>query len=92
MIRLKAVLTVGSSGRADVLVGDPTVSEVHCLICQHRVDPRRGAGREGWFLYDLHSKNGTWLNGARITRPNELRQGDCIQMGRTHLFVVLLAR
>lgn len=42
-------------------------------------------GLEGWFLRDVESKNGTFLNGARVASRRLLRDGDRIQIGDTRL-------
>lgn len=36
-----------------------------------------------WLLEDLHSSNGTFLNGQRVVGPTELRHGDQIKVGST---------
>ncbi len=38
-----------------------------------------------WLLVDLNSSNGTYLNGQRIVRPEELKHGDQIKIGGTLL-------
>ena len=38
-----------------------------------------------WILSDLHSSNGTYLNGQRIVTPTELKHGDQIRVGSTLL-------
>jgi len=48
------------------------------LSRQHLVFERSG---DGWLIRDLGSKNGTLLNGARITSPQTLRPGDRITAG-----------
>lgn len=35
----------------------------------------------GWFVRDLGSHNGTFLNGTRVERSSALRDGDCIGIG-----------
>lgn len=40
---------------------------------------------EGWFCRDVDSKNGTFLNGARVSSRRLLRDGDRIQIGDTRL-------
>ena len=32
-------------------------------------------------ISDLHSRNGTWVNGARIVTPGVLQSGDTVQLG-----------
>ncbi len=38
-----------------------------------------------WILEDLHSSNGTYLNGQRVLGPTTLRHGDQIKVGSTLL-------
>ncbi len=84
------VLTGGSSGRqfkiekgqavigrvpnAEIRLEDDGISRSHARI-------RAETGR-AW-VEDLASRNGTFVNGHRITAPVELREGDKIQIGRT---------
>jgi pSer/pThr/pTyr-binding forkhead associated (FHA) protein len=41
-----------------------------------------------WYVKDLGSTNGTWLNGRRITAPQRLKKGDKIKIGHTVVTVV----
>jgi hypothetical protein len=41
-----------------------------------------------WFIEDLDSANGTWLNGRRVHAPQHLKRRDKIKMGHTVLTVV----
>jgi pSer/pThr/pTyr-binding forkhead associated (FHA) protein/S1-C subfamily serine protease len=36
-----------------------------------------------WFLADLSSKNGTFLNGKRVSTPAAVKQGDVIRLGES---------
>jgi pSer/pThr/pTyr-binding forkhead associated (FHA) protein len=36
-----------------------------------------------FFVEDMGSTNGTYVNGRRISYPTELRQGDRIKIGKT---------
>jgi hypothetical protein len=40
-------------------------------------------------LCDLESRNGTYLNGTRIQRPEPVRDRDCVQVGLTEIRVYL---
>mgnify|MGYP002638917469 CR=1 FL=1 len=71
-------VVLGRDEAADVQLGDPRVSRRHAEI-------RPGDGRS-WILQDLDSTNQTFLNGQRI-RQSELREGDEIILGDTHLSV-----
>jgi hypothetical protein len=41
-----------------------------------------------WYVEDLGSTNGTWLNGRRIHSPQRLKKGDKIRIGHTVVTVV----
>lgn len=41
-----------------------------------------------WYVKDLGSTNGTWLNGRRIYASQRLKKGDKIRIGRTVITVV----
>ena len=41
-----------------------------------------------WILRDLESRNGTLVSGERVTKDYELRPGDIIQIGNSHLAFV----
>ena len=72
-----APLTVGRSGDNDVeLVGDGFASARHA-----RFQPRR----DGVWLEDVGSTNGTFVNGTRVTRPRKLARGDVVRIGETEL-------
>ncbi len=64
--------TVGRSEDNDVVLDDSFVSRRHCAILIHS-----GLVCE---LHDTASKNGTYLNGARIAGPSRLKAGDEIRM------------
>ena len=41
-----------------------------------------------WYVQDLGSTNGTWLNGRRIYQSQRLKKGDKVKIGRTTMVVV----
>ena len=41
-----------------------------------------------WYIEDLGSANGTWLNGRRIQASQRLKKGDKIKIGHTLMTVV----
>ena len=72
-----APLTVGRGEQNDVeLRGDDFASAQHA-----RFEPRR----DGVWLTDMGSTNGTFVNGVRLERPRKLSPGDRIRIGATDL-------
>jgi pSer/pThr/pTyr-binding forkhead associated (FHA) protein len=59
-----------------VLAGDSTVSRMHALIESHP---------GGWCLRDLGSRNGTSVNGSRVTGERALQSGDELRIGDTRV-------
>jgi len=68
-------LTIGRSSENRIQVRDAKISRRQCEI---------RAAADGYFICDLGSKNGTFVNGARITEAR-LRNDDRIQVGLTRL-------
>ena len=72
-----APLTVGRGEQNDVeLEADEFASAEHA-----RFDPRR----DGVWVNDIGSTNGTYVNGARIRRARKLAPGDVVRIGETDL-------
>ncbi len=60
--------TVGRLPDNDVVIEDPIVSRRHCVIVIH--------SDVHCELHDIASKNGTLLNGQRLTGPTRIYNGD----------------
>lgn len=69
-------LTVGRADKCHVVLDDTYVSQVHARISS------RG---ESYFVEDLGSTNGTYLNRKRVGGPTELQRGDRVKIGKTVL-------
>ena len=70
-------LTLGRGPQNDVSIdGDEFASARHV-----RVEPRR----DGVWVSDVGSTNGTYVNGVRIDRPRKLAHGDVVRVGETEL-------
>jgi hypothetical protein len=72
-----APLTIGRGGQNDVAIdGDEFASARHV-----RFEPRR----DGVWVNDLGSTNGTFVNGVRIDGARRLAPGDVVRVGETDL-------
>lgn len=74
-LTVPSALTVLGRAEADIDLDDPSVSARHFQI--------EAIGAE-FFVRDLGSRNGTYLNGTKV-RYAELRPGDQLRAGRTVL-------
>jgi DNA-binding NtrC family response regulator len=54
-----AGVVLGADPSCDVVIADPAVSRRHATVT---------AGEGGFTVEDLGSRNGTWIDGARVTR------------------------
>jgi hypothetical protein len=64
-------ITIGRAPDCDCLLAEPSASRHHAQL--------RRAG-ESWLLRDLGSRNGTRVNGMRVTEEVEVRPGDQISL------------
>ncbi|MFK7801792.1 MAG: FHA domain-containing protein [Anaerolineae bacterium] len=65
---------VGREPINDAMFPDPEVSRRHCRIVQQKGE---------YFIEDLNSTNGTFVNGRRIFEITRLSSGDIIDFGET---------
>jgi len=72
-IRVSPGTVIGRDGTNEVVMDEDTVSARHALL---RFDGRR------WWVEDLDSTNGTFVNGQRVTGARVVRSGDEIRFGR----------
>jgi pSer/pThr/pTyr-binding forkhead associated (FHA) protein len=73
---LQSVTSIGRSPNNTVLIPDTYASAQHALL----------TWREGqWWLEDRDSRNGTLLNGTRISGPTVVSAGDVIGIGGVQL-------
>ena len=74
-------VAVGRGGQNEVpLDGDEFASAQHA-----RFESRR----DGLWVEDVGSTNGTFVNGARVTTPRRLTKGDVVRVGQTDFRVDL---
>jgi hypothetical protein len=74
---------LGRSTDAVVALPDRLASRSHAAL-------RHDSANGGWTLHDLGSRNGTWLDGARVT-TGSLRNGSVIRLGTSELVFRLVA-
>lgn len=73
-----AAVVVGRSSEVDLMVPDRMLSRRHARFYLDGPD---------WFVEDLGSHNGTFLNGARVQSPSRLKDGDVLALGGSTLTV-----
>lgn len=71
---LTGVLTVGRGEGNDVALTDEYVSTRHARFVPHNGQ---------WYVEDLGSTNGTYVAGARISRPTPVGTRSTVRVGRT---------
>ncbi|HOT91817.1 MAG TPA: FHA domain-containing protein [Anaerolineae bacterium] len=75
-ITLRPVMAVGRGAANHLPLNDPFTSTKHAMILW----------RDNlWWLEDLGSHNGTFLNDKRVNKPTPLASGDRIRVGQTIL-------
>ncbi len=74
--KLGAPLEVGRAESCAIRLQDTYVSQVHAKLFA-----KDGA----FFVEDLGSTNGTYLNDARVTGAEEIGPGDIVRVGKTTL-------
>ena len=67
------LVTIGRSKTNNIVFADPKVSRNHLLL--------RCLGEDKYYLIDMGSANGTYLNGKRVIVPTLLKNGDVINVG-----------
>ena len=72
----RAVCSIGRGDENDVRIRDDTISLSHATLLL-----KRGA----WFVADLRSMNGTFVNGSRVSGERELHTGACLRLGGVEL-------
>jgi pSer/pThr/pTyr-binding forkhead associated (FHA) protein len=75
-IKLHGDTEIGRADRCAVRLDDTYVSQVHARL----------SGDDGsWFVVDLGSTNGTFLNDRRVDGRAEVHAGDVVKVGKTVL-------
>ena len=70
-------MTVGRAAGCGVALPDDTfVSQLHARVFRRDGD---------FYIEDLGSTNGTYLNGKKVSAASVMRKGDRVQVGRTSM-------
>ncbi|HEX8731741.1 MAG TPA: FHA domain-containing protein [Ktedonobacterales bacterium] len=69
-----AVTTIGRGAVCAIVISDPSISRIHAQVMRQPA---------GYFLSDVGSSNGVWLNGERLAGPAQIGTGDVIALGDT---------
>lgn len=73
---LGPIMPIGRQADNAIILDDNYVSSEHALL----------AWRDGrWWLSDVASTNGTFLNGQQVLQPAQVNQGDLIGIGGVRL-------
>jgi hypothetical protein len=82
-MRTEEELTVGRLPTCDIVLDDPSVSKQHARL-------RWDAGQRVCTVFDLQSKNGTWINEVQL-RPTGalLSDGDVLSFGDVDYWFLL---
>jgi len=67
---------VGRASACDLAVPTTNISREHCLVVKHE---------DGWYVEDLNSSNGTYVNKQKIAAPRKLVEKDIVKAGKARL-------
>ncbi len=73
---LERTTRIGRQPDQDLQILDPLVSKEHLVVEQIA---------DAWYLRDLDSRNGTWVNNERVQGRVRLNHDDRIKLGSTYL-------
>ena len=71
-------VVIGRAPDCDVVIQDLKASRRHCQLTRKE---------DGFLLEDLGSRNGTLVNGAKITQPVLLKVNQTFQIGDTMFYL-----
>jgi pSer/pThr/pTyr-binding forkhead associated (FHA) protein len=73
---LRPVTAIGRTADNHLVIEDPFASANHAMVVWRE---------NSWWIEDLSSHNGTYLNDERVSEPKALASGDRIRVGGTVL-------
>jgi sigma-B regulation protein RsbU (phosphoserine phosphatase) len=72
-------LDIGRARDNEIVIADPMLSRRHAVLYRDE--------NEQWWVEDMGSRNGTWLNGVPLETPKRFGAGDVIELGNSSLSV-----
>ncbi len=69
-------MVAGRSSRTEIPIKHTSISREHCVFIKDA---------EVWYVEDLGSSNGTWLNKDKLTARVVLKERDIVKIGRARL-------
>ncbi|XP_013199181.1 kanadaptin [Amyelois transitella] len=87
----KAFYVFGRLANCDVIMAHPTISRHHAVL-QYKAFATEGEPPSGWYLYDLGSTHGTFLNRERLKTSHytRVRVGHQIKFGNSTRTYIML--
>lgn len=76
---INKAISLGRRGDNDIIIKDPYISKDHFQIIEDE---------DNYYLEDLNSANGTYVNGDRILDVIRLEDGDIIKAGQIEFLFV----
>jgi hypothetical protein len=73
-VRLAASMTIGRAPECELRLDDTYTSQQHARLF---------AKNNSWFVEDLGSTNGTFVNDQKLAAPAMLQPGDKVRVGQT---------
>jgi hypothetical protein len=73
-------LVIGRDPTCDLILDASTVSAEHTRLSFHH---------QNWWVEDLGSRNGTFLNMERVASPSILVSGDELQLGQVFVKIII---
>jgi pSer/pThr/pTyr-binding forkhead associated (FHA) protein len=71
-------IIIGRSPASSYIIHNETVSSAHARLAYHH---------EQWWVEDLRSTNGSFLNEERISTPTVIMNGDELRCGQVNIHI-----
>ena len=76
-VPIRGAVSLGRSASNQITLPDDKVSRRHAVV--------QAQGEGEYWVVDFGSRNGTFVNGHRISQPSRLRHGDALRVGSFEL-------